>query len=190
MLTPDLDMAAHFLNLLAPGEEFTFQTFDDNKERRANSGKYDPFAKVLHGTLDEYAVELIKLNQNRVGIFVMVNAGDGKVLDGAKTCRTRANVVRVRALFVDLDGAPIEPVQQHLTHPGIIVESSPERWHAYWLTDDCQLGDFKGAQQALIMKFDSDKSINDLPRVLRLPGFFHQKADPFQTRVVYPQETL
>jgi hypothetical protein len=37
----------------------------------------------------------------------------------------------VRALFLDLDGAPLEPVLLHAT-PHIITESSPGRFHPYY----------------------------------------------------------
>lgn len=39
------------------------------------------------------------------------------------------------------------------------------------------------AQVALAHRFNGDASVKDLPRV-RLPGFFHRKGEPFQTRVV------
>jgi hypothetical protein len=36
----------------------------------------------------------------------------------------------------------------------------------------------------LAKQFNSDLSVKDLARVMRLPGFWHQKGDPFQTRIV------
>ena len=101
------------------------------------------------------------------------------------TCRNAVNVVAVRAVFVDLDGSPIASVLEAL-HPDIVVESSPGRWHGYWLTNDCPLGDFRTRQQQIAAKFAGDPKVIDLPRVMRLPGFFHQKAEPFITRVTFP----
>ena len=109
----------------------------------------------------------------------MVNEGDGKG-------RTESNVTRVRAHFVDLDGAPIEPVLEAGAPPNIVVESSPKKWHAYWLVSDSALPDFKPRQQTMAAQFAGDPSVNDLPRVLRMPGFWHLKETPFQTRLVRP----
>jgi hypothetical protein len=178
--TLDLAQAQRFLDLLDRSGVFTFQTFDDaaTKSHRLN--------RVLHGTLAQHADEMAKLNARGAGIFVMVNRGDGVVHSGAKTCRTVANVVAVRGLFADLDGAPLGPAREALT-PDIVVESSPKRWHCYWLTDDCPLGDFKDRQRQIAARFGGDSKVCDLPRVMRLPGFLHQKGEPFMTRVVYPE---
>jgi hypothetical protein len=36
----------------------------------------------------------------------------------------------------------------------------------------------------LALKFDGDPTVSDRARVFRLPGFFHQKAKPFMSRIV------
>ena len=131
----------------------------------------------MHGTLEERGDALWDLNQRGAGVFVMVNAGDG----GGRKAN---NVVRVRALFADLDGAPLEPVLAVPLHPHIVVESSPQRYHAYWLVNDCPLEDFTRLQSAIAAKFGSDPKVKDLPRVMRVPGFWHQKGVPFQTRIM------
>ena len=182
VLTPDLAQAQAFLDYLGPGEEFTFQTFDDQKR------KPDRLARVLHGTLTQHAAGLARLQQLGAGVYVMVNAGDGIVHPGQKTCRCTENVMRVRALWVDLDGSPLEPVLS-AHHPDIIIESSPGRWHGYWLTDDCPLTDFTRYQSLIAAKFQGDKKVKDLPRVMRLPGFWHQKKEPFLTRIIHPRST-
>ena len=179
-LTPDIVSAKKFLDALDPDGTFTFQTFDDDKERRDLR-----LARVLHGTLDQHTDALVRLQQQGAGIFVMVNKGDGVTHKGNRTCRKAQNVVAVRALFVDLDGAPMQPVLDAL-QPDIVVESSPGRWHCYWLVGDCPLAEFKPRQQQLAAKFNGDLAVNDLPRVLRLPGFLHQKDKPVMTRMTYP----
>jgi hypothetical protein len=194
LLAPDLAQTRRFLEVLDPAEVFTFQTFSDRDElkktfigRDGRSRTWDPFAKVLHGTLDEHAQELTQLNQQGAGVFVMVNAGDGAIKAGRKTCRTNDNVVGIRALWVDLDGAPLDPVLAAPRPADLIVESSPERWHAYWLATS-PLEDFAATQQALAERFNGDPSVTDLARVMRLPGFYHQKTDsPFMTRLIRPE---
>ena len=179
----DLDEAHRFLDLLEPGGDFTFQTLDDRKAVE----KPDPkLIKVLHGQFEEHAETLQKLNDRGAGVFVMVNQGDSVIHAGSKTCRSSKNVKRVRAVFVDLDGAPLEPVLAASPPPSIVVNSSPGRWHAYWRVSDCGLEAFTNIQKALIAKFDGDKSVHDLCRVMRIPGFVHRKETPFLTQIVAP----
>ena len=118
----------------------------------------------------------------------MVNEGDGVVHDGEKSCRMTANVTRVRAVFVDLDGAPIAPVLLSAVPPDWAVQSSPGRWHAYWKVTSCPLGQFAAAQIALAAKFNGDASVKDLPRVMRVPGFVHQKGTPFVSQLYLPED--
>jgi hypothetical protein len=85
--------AACFLANLDPTATFfSFQTFDDNEKRSAENKKklgYDPFAKVIHGSLDQRWNELQRLNESGAGIFVTVNETDGKG-------RKKKNIVRIR----------------------------------------------------------------------------------------------
>lgn len=170
---PDVVAAQRFLDLLAPGEAITFQTFDDTKRKRKE------LARIRHGHLDEHGAELLRLNQQGAGIYWTVNRTD---LKG----RCERNIVGVRALFVDLDGAPIDPVVRAAAAPDVIVESSPGRFHAYWRIADCPLDQFTALQKALAAKFNGDLKVSDLPRVLRVPGFLHRKAAPFLARLVRP----
>ena len=117
--TPDLRVAERFLTLLDDSaENFTFQTFDDTPAKRPG------LARVLHGTIEQLGPVLASLNDAGAGIFVMVNVGDGR---GRKT----ENVTGVRAVFADFDGTPLPEVWP--LEPHIVVESSPGRFHAYWL---------------------------------------------------------
>ena len=152
------------------GERHTFQTFDD-------AGKQRSLSRVLHGTLTEHLPSLASLNSRGAGVFVMVNQGDER---GRKI----ANVSSVRALFVDLDGAPLEPLRTSPLLPHCVVETSPGRWHAYWRVADCLLLDFTPLQKALAARFDADATVCDLARVMRVPGFDHRKRQPFQSRIV------
>ena len=178
-MTPDLAQAAAFLKLLDPdATSFTFQTFDDDSDRKDHR-----LLDVFHGTLADHADSLTDLQSRGAGVFITINATDG-------TGRKAENITRVRALWLDLDGAPIEPVREWET-PHIEVESSPGKWHAYWLVNDVTLEQFTPLQAALIKKFNGDPSVKDLPRVMRLPGFWHLKPGnaPHMSRVVTHQPT-
>jgi hypothetical protein len=173
--------AARFLKCLDPeATSFTFQTFDDNKQRAAaykaahpeRKGKGDPkYTRVLHGTLEERAAELARFNDIGSGVFVTVNETDGRGRSGE-------NIIRIRALFVDLDGSPLEPVLANGHPPHIVTETSRGRWHAYWRIKDLPLDQFRDRQSALAEHFNGDRKVHDLPRVMRLPGFLHKKAEP------------
>jgi len=181
-LTPNLAEAEKFLSMLAPDGNCTLQTFDDNKLRAAENKKnhrYGPLAKIFQGLPGQHLESLINLQQQGAGVFVMVNAGNG-------LGRSNANVVKVRAHVLDLDGAPIDPVLAAELQPHILVESSTDKWHAYWLVESCPLDKFKERQHALADRFHGDRSVCDLARVMRLPGFYHLKGEPFQTRLVNP----
>ncbi|MFK0570699.1 DUF5906 domain-containing protein [Endozoicomonas sp.] len=168
----NLNEAKRFLSLFAPEEHsHTFQIFDDTDD---NDGSK---ARTINGHIDELFEQFQFFNQQRIGIFFTVNQTDGKR-------RTKDNIRKVRALFLDMDGAPLEPVLAKGVKPHALIESSPGRYHVYWGVDDCPLEKFKPVQKALIAKFNGDPSVNDLPRVMRLPGFNHHKYEPFLTRIM------
>ncbi|MGH8147568.1 MAG: DNA-primase RepB domain-containing protein [Rhodanobacteraceae bacterium] len=94
------------------------------------------------------------------------------------------NVRRIRAYFADFDDTPPPDAATVPLAPHAIIESSPGRWHWYWFIDGAPLDTFSSVQAAIAKRFGSDASMKDLPRVLRLPGFLHQKHEPFLTRIV------
>jgi hypothetical protein len=176
MFVPDLKQAERFLALLSDDEAFTFQTFDDSKQKRKL------LARIMHGTLDDHRDTLLRLNAEGAGVFVTVNETN---LKG----REAGDIVEVRAVFADLDGAPIEPVCACTLQAHLIVESSPGKWHAHWLVHGLALKQFEAVQRAIAARFNSDAAVNDLPRVMRLPGFFHKKGEPFMTHIIQENAT-
>ncbi|MGO9116049.1 MAG: DNA-primase RepB domain-containing protein [Desulfomonilaceae bacterium] len=176
----DINEAGRFLDILTGSTKpvVTFQTFDD-------SGRGDKkLNRVLHGTLDQQAEELGKLNGLRAGIFVMVNAGD---LNGRK----EENVTNIRAVFLDLDGSPIDPVLSWELQPHIITQTSPgidgrAHYQCFWRVSHFPLDKnlFVATQTALCEKFEGDPNVTkDLCRVMRIPGFYHQKVQPFRGKL-------
>jgi hypothetical protein len=171
-LTPDLGEAARFLTLLdEEAEEFTFTTFDDDQTRKDPS-----LTRQLIGTLDQHAAELIRCNRAGAGVFVTVNATDGRG-------RKRENVTGVRAVWQEADRGDEPPLP---VEPHIEVESSPGRYHRYVLVEGVPLDEFDAIQRCLVEHYGSDRNAADLSRVLRLPGFYHQKVKPAQGRTGEP----
>jgi hypothetical protein len=166
-----LDQAQHFLRRLDPGQgTFLFQLLADRPRARG-------LHKTMLATLDKAARELEECQSLGLGVFVTINA-----TTGAK--RRVGDVERVRAVFVDLDGSPLEPVLACPLEPHLIVESSPGKFHIYWLVDGLALEEFRPIQKGLAERFNGDRSVSDLPRVMRLPGFWHLKGEPFMVRMV------
>lgn len=173
-ITPDISIASTFYAALcgvAPelgsSHPITVQTFDENKERGDPS-----LRKKLHGTLEGLAPVLTALNQAGAGIFMTINETD---LRG----REARNIVALRAAAIEKDtGSPDFSRVNPSCPPSIIVESINGP-HVYWLLARGEhREDFREVQRRLALHFDSDPVINDLPRVLRLPGFYHCKAEP------------
>ena len=160
----DLQQASAFLALLdQTAQEFTFQTFDDQKERKRTD-----LTRILIGTLEEHADELTRLSAQGAGVFVTVNATDGRG-------RRLANIMRYRAIFqeADMPGAKIPPLEPH-----IVVESSPGKFHRYWGIDSATeppVSEWLAVMRRMVADWNSDPNAKDAARVLRLPGFPHQK---------------
>ena len=177
---PDREAARTLLRYLDPdSEEFLFQTFDDSQSR-GNRG----LARIVHGTLDERWSTLVNLSGQGAGIFICINKTDstGK--------RTIESVILVRAYFADFDDVRPEAIKERLVRfgltPHMIVESSPGKWHVYWFVFSAPLGEFSVTQARLAVVLGSDRGVKDLPRVMRLPGFPHQKdgCEPSIVRIV------
>ena len=146
---------------------FHFRTFDDvelDGKKRGNQA----LSKKFHGPLSTHFESLCRLNEQGAGVFVVINAG-GQV---------KSDITRVRAVFADTDGAPLTPIVESLP-PHIVVQSSPGKWHAYYRVEShFPLDKFGAVQSAIAEKYGTDGAVKDLPRVMRLPGFMHNKGKP------------
>jgi putative DNA primase/helicase len=170
-LKHDYSETRRFLNLLDPDTlDFTFQTFDDNAERKNKA-----LARISHGWLiDQLHGEVPELNAKGAGVFVAVNETD---LLG----RCTENIKRIRAIWQDDDEGfggnfPLAP--------SIVVETSPGKFQRYWLVDGLSLEEFDHVMARMVAEYGCDRSATGCTRVLRLPGFHHRKAEPHLVRIV------
>jgi hypothetical protein len=161
--------ALDFLKAIEPrdDQDFLFQTFDDDKTKKE---KREELTALPYGSMSTLATELTALNRAGAGIFVTVNRTFGAP-------RKTEDVIGVRALFVDLDGAPLENAEKLGLKPTVVVESSPGRHQVYWRAPWLDVSEFKSTMLRLAALTGGDPAVADLPRVMRLPGFKHQK-DP------------
>ena len=91
------------------------------------------------------------------------------------TGRKAENITRARAVFEEQD-TPNKPPATYPLEPHIEIESSPGKFHRYWLADGLGLDEYTGIQAAIAEATDGDPSAADgVNRVMRLPGFYHQK---------------
>lgn len=175
-----------------PDELYWLDTWQDKNGKPRETQKYalakaagrghtsGPTATGGSFSLEEIgAGQYLRQSLARVGVFWTVN-----VLNPEAKRRQAHEVARVAAVFVDLDGAPL-PDGGFQLPPTAVVESSPARYHAYWAVADLPLDEFSTAQKHLAGLYGGDTSVHDLPRVMRLPGYWHGKKEPgFLTRIL------
>ena len=149
-------------------DRFTSQTFADHPNASMRP-------TIAHGPHAAQHKQLERANAAGMGIFHMSNTGD---LQG----RRAENVTAIAAYFIDLDGSPLPDVWP--LAPTAVIESSRDRYHAYWRVTNAPLGTFAHVQKHLAVLFGSDPKVHDLPRVMRLPGYQHQKGDAFTSRIL------
>jgi len=174
VMVPDVAEAERFLSALdGAAVDFAFRTFSDRRELA-------PKAATHRGSLTELAPILARRNAAGAGVFVVINAGG----------QTGRSITRVRAVFADLDGAPLTPVWACALAPHAVMESSPGRWHVYWLVDGLSLEAFTAVQRSIAQRFGGDPNVSDVSRVMRLPGFVHGKGEPYRSRVEHLSAAL
>lgn len=163
-------MARQFMAALKRGDPFCWQTFPDNKQT-GNSG-----AAILHGGLDAIKTRLIEEKLKGRGIFAAVNRTNGRG-------RTTEHVVAATAVFADGDDIPVP--ESWPLEPHIITKRSNERWQAFWLIEPTNdFTTWTGIQKRVAACLKTDPSVCDPPRVMRIPGFIHQKGTPIRIELV------
>lgn len=180
----------------------TIQVFPDKKLSNGK-GKWPSVAGKILATVEEgssaisytgdlidqnFKDDLILMQQQSLGIFFMVNEGDGGV-HGRKIPRNSKAVTKLKALFVDTDNGDIKNLKlfcrEKSIKPHIVVESSPGKFHVYFLLEETEATAenvrlWKACQEKLAsIDPGFDSSMSDVSRVLRIPGFNHCKKDPF-----------
>lgn len=129
-------------------------------------------ARKVEGSFSEKQKELESLNEKGYGIYVVVNGGG----------HSDAVITQGRALFVEHDN--LDKAAQvglwrslDLPEPTIQIDTGGKSIHSYWLLDrPCPISDWKTLQSDLLEFADADRSIKNPSRVMRLPGFKHQKT--------------
>lgn len=167
---------AHIQALTGQDPNMTLINFrcihDTNKGIPAHS--YD-------GTLPAIWPTLLDYQARGYGVFININQLDGNG-------RELANVQSIRTHVVDLDNLSaaqnLERAAAWYPAPSFAVQTSPNKFHAYWISTPYRDNDrYTLIARKLRQFFDGDKSVIDPTRVLRLAGTLHLK-DPSAPHMV------
>lgn len=126
-----------------------------------------------------------KYNREGYGIFQTVNYFLGP--------RRKENLVEINAWFVEIDSGTKESMLAKIKRglvPTMIVETK-KGFHVYWKAKDGKTENWKDiVQNRLIPFYGGDKKAKDICRILRVPGFLHQKdpSDPFLVKNVFSEK--
>ncbi|ATI12989.1 hypothetical protein FOH24_12345 [Acetobacter tropicalis] len=178
----DPETAAKFLNFMSGGAGIcNLRTLTDCPSKKANpTGRNSSLQLPI---LPQDLLQLEAQNKQGRGIFWVVNEGGQKAAD----------ISAPRALYVDYDGDDLAGFLKRLDTmppPHAVVESSHGKRHVYWKCHGVPVAEFEALQQGLIAQLGTDKSIHDLPRVMRVPGFLHQKDKAQLVRLLHLNENL
>lgn len=139
------------------------------------------------GMLDLEPEDASTWNTRGWGIFATVQKFRG--------ARRKENLERIRAWAIDLDGGDKpeqrKRIEKSPLRPSSIVETK-NGYHVYWYAEGALAEHYRLILDRLVTFFGADKNARDLARVLRVPGFLHQKdpANPFPVRRVFRDAAL
>lgn len=145
----------------------TWQVFEDKKERAT-------FPYIRHCRRSDISVELASSQEMGCGIFATVNEMNGHG-------RESKNLSKVRVVWCDIDGDepdgyPLEPTMVVRTRNG---------FHVYYvLIGGCSASQCVSVNRAIASALGGDPASVDVSRVLRVPGYYHLKGEPFMVSVM------
>ncbi|MDQ0016456.1 P4 family phage/plasmid primase-like protein [Variovorax boronicumulans] len=113
---------------------------------------------------------IIEANADGMNVCMAINSS-------RKGKRVKDNFFKVNAVFIDKDEGEltVEDLLALPVTPHLIVRSSKDKFHAYWLIEDCPVWAFSAVQKALAKLLGTDVSVNDIGRVMRVAGTLNPK---------------
>jgi len=146
-----------------PNSPVQWQVYHDSD--KSDTGKI--LAKTWYANYHDSAEFLNQRQLQGCGVYVTVNQTDG-------TDRRVSNITGVRACFIDGDNQSLP--SRWAVDPDLVVSRSDTQWHAYWLVSpDTDFTTWQEAQYKIAIYYGVKDRLHDLPRVMRAPGFKHQK---------------
>ena len=168
-----------FFQAFFPDEKSTiyFRTFNDKDKNEKGGRKKDVVLWRLEGILPS----LKKENKENRGVFFVVNGGGqtDEAVIASESCT---------AQFMEMDQGTfeeqLETINNFPIRPSIVVRTR-KSLHTYWLLKDGNIKRFREIQLRLVAYFNSDSTVQNESRVMRVPGFNHCKADPAKVEVIH-----
>lgn len=157
----------HFL-----GKQLFCSKIDKNNGEIPNG---DVEASPWHHTDFDKLAKLNHLERKPLprAIYFCPNELDQSLDPGRK--RTKKMFVKARAIWCEDDNVRDEPRTDWPIEPNIIVNSSPGKYHYYWLTSTTSVEEWNAVMQTMVVQYGCDNNAKDIVRVMRLPGFYHLK---------------
>jgi hypothetical protein len=126
-----------------------------------------------------FPTNIATLNAQGYSVYIGINPRHSPEARGAE------NVVCARNLFADFDRVDLVVAKARiqdgdLPDPTLIVASG-HGFHAYWGLQEPihNLDLWTRCQKELIVRLGTDSCLHDPTRVMRLPGFWNTKSDPW-----------
>lgn len=131
-------------------------------------------------------------NENKKGaeIYFMVHEGTGRLNEKKTAAHSSENVVALTSLFLDAelpnDRDPLPDIREFCQSTGLVphavIRTSKNRYHVYWLLERVEktqknVLQWKRVQAYLHKTLSIDKTMTDLPQILRIPGFRNVKKE-------------
>jgi hypothetical protein len=183
-----------FLSLFAGSHVYC--AIDDKKIDHRLTHYHEGYDKSREQILAELGIS----NQKDYGAFFCVNELDRNLdrtgPDGKVRHRTSKMVTKIRAVWAEDDNKRDGPRTDFKLTPNIVVNSSPGKYHYYWLTTTDDLDEWALVMNGICNNYGMDGNAKDLVRVLRVPGFYHHKSDPhlvtteIDSDIPYPWEQI
>lgn len=175
-------------SIFAPEDIVCFRVFDDKKGGTFHGMKLECKCRDY---LKDMEPQLMEHNKMGRGVFFVVNSGG----------QADKDISRINAQFVEMDDGTFEEQWKKINSfpllPSMVIQTR-KSLHVYWFMKKTDLGRFRDTQKGLVRWFEGDPACVNLSRVMRLPGFYHNKTDtPVMVRCVsshperrYTQEQL
>jgi len=120
------------------------------------------------------------LDRSGANVYSSVNA-----FRSATDGRTKANILRIVGVHMEIDYEGDTAVQRLLTDPrvplpNILINSSPGRYQVFWKVRDLTLEQAESVNKTLAHEFGGDTAATDATRVLRISSLHNWKyTQPF-----------
>lgn len=151
--------------------------------------------------LNQALTRMVELNSQGYAVGIGLHR-----LETKEGGRKNNNIKEGRCVFVDFDGknetecVAFKSALKKFTllsgtAPSMVVSSSQFGYHLYWICEPFSLEDnehnfYISVIHKLASFFSSDSGVTDKARILRVPGFLHQKKESFQSLIVSSNERV